>query len=257
MDEPTNSSNEEVFNAPDTGGQETTQPKTVDKEPSQRNSSRDGTGAEAEPASGEGKGTSGKNGDESDIFTAPKADKGDKDGTGDANTETVSEVNPIEYEAFTFPDGMEEADETRLKDFTERAKENNLTQEQAQASLDNMIRWQGEMAQEAQQATENYRREEEKQLIADAEFGGKNITETYERGKRYILNELDPALKDVVIAGGWIHPQLMKHFARLEKGSKNKSGTSEPTGNHKGDPPNMKPANVKDSHLMYPNDAPK
>jgi hypothetical protein len=244
MEETTDNSSEEVFNAPNTVGEGTN---SADGNMEGGNSTGDATG-------NDGKGQ----GEENDIFNAPKGEaEANEDGKEEPNTEAQAEENPIEYSDFAFPEGMEAPDETRMKDFTGWAKENKLSQEQAQSAIDMQIKLQAENTQQVQQATENYRRDEEKQLISDAEYGGKNIKETYERGKRYILNELDPALKDVVVAGGWIHPQLMKHFAKLEKGTKNSSGTSEPTSNHKGDPANMKPANVKDSHLMYPNDAPK
>lgn len=137
--------------------------------------------------------------------------------TEDAKGDDVKEGAPDSYEDFTVPEGME-VDADLMKEFVPIAKENNLTQEQAQKLVDVYNKQQEKSVEAAAQGWQDIQSEWRKSSENDSEFGGSNFQENIGKAKEFLkefgTDELYEALE---VTGVGNHPEFIRAFARAGK----------------------------------------
>ena len=152
--------------------------------------------------------------DKTEGGKAGDGEKADQDDKGDKDKEQSGA--PEKYEAFTLPEGIT-LENKMLDKFSAAAKENNLTQKQAQQMIDLAIEnTQGVFEKQAQafiEAREGW----VEQIKADKDFGGERFDETVERANRALTTFGSPALVELLKQGYGDHPEIIKMFARVDK----------------------------------------
>lgn len=101
---------------------------------------------------------------------AQQGEAGKESQSGEKPKEESGSEQPIEYKDFTLPEGHEWDDKTK-SEFTEFAKNNNLTQEQAQSVLNEHYK----RLNEPLEAYNQMRAEWRKEITNNPVFGGKNL----------------------------------------------------------------------------------
>lgn len=147
----------------------------------------------------------------------PKEGEEPKDGK-----EKKEEGAPEKYETFSAPEGVE-LDQEMLDEFSNVAKELNLSQENAQKLVD----FGPKLLQKAQERqTQQWLEIREgwvKDLKADKEFGGEKFNETVERAKRALNTFGDEGLTKLLLppekggTGFGDNDAIIKFLARVDK----------------------------------------
>ena len=169
-----------------------------------------------------------------------------------ADAPVADEWQPKTYDKIKFPDGAQ-VDEAQFGSFKEFLNSQKIGDEQAQALVDFSIQRDKQLIATHTASLETYRRNAEKTLREDADYGGRNISATYEDGFQFLDKHAFPETKKLFEEGGYVHPQIMKEFARIYRAHHKEAGAS-----HRGEPPNMNNTPSKSiAHEMYPNHKPK
>lgn len=128
---------------------------------------------------------------------------------------------PEKYEDFKLPEGVKLA-EGITSTFTDLARKANLSQKDAQASLDKLVEAQREQVQQDLKAQVDAWGEE---LAKDPEFGGDKLeTETYPAVEQF-LTAYDPSgsLRELLLSGLGTHPALVRVLATAGRAVKETS----------------------------------
>lgn len=141
------------------------------------------------------------------------SDKDSEDSKDDSDKEGEEEGSPEKYE-FKTPDGNDYGEEI-VAEFSDIAKENNWTQEQASKILSRL----GDSLQKNQ---ENYAESTFKQwktlVKDDKEIGGENLKETLEIAGRGVEAFGNKELKELFDETGiGSHPEMIRMFAKIGK----------------------------------------
>lgn len=133
--------------------------------------------------------------------------------TGDDGEANKAEGAPETYE-FQMPEGQE-VDEAIVNQFTETARELNLTQEAAQQLLSKMAPVMAERQAEQIAAVQAQWAEESR---ADQEFGGEHLTENLGLAKKAMDQFATPELRTLLNESGMgNHPEVIRMFVRVGK----------------------------------------
>lgn len=148
------------------------------------------------------------------------SDDKDKGGEDDKD-KGKSEGAPESYETFTLLEGIE-INEADLTEFSDIAKDLNLTQDQAQKLVD----YQSKRAEAADseietQLQEAFQKQQEDwvaELKADKDFGGDNLDKNIGLGVKVVNKFGSPELKTVLDSSGMgNNPELIKMFSKIGK----------------------------------------
>ena len=131
-------------------------------------------------------------------------------------------AEPVAYEPFALPDGLDAADPT-LAAFQNTASKLGLTQEQAQAIVSEIGAKVAESAQAKIKAWTDLNNTWQDQVKADADIGGRKLTETLTGIGRlfddFVGSEGTPERKALsealLLTGAGNHPAVVKAFARM------------------------------------------
>jgi len=131
-------------------------------------------------------------------------------------------AEPVAYEPFTLPEGLDAADPT-LTAFQDTASKLGLTQEQAQAIVSEIGAKVAESAQAQIKAWTDLNNTWQDQVKADADIGGRKLTETLTGIGRLFDDFVGPegtperkALSEaLLLTGAGNHPAVVKAFARM------------------------------------------
>lgn len=199
-------------------------------------------------------------GDEKDnkIFNPPgteekkDGEEGEEASESDGKELTEEMSKELDEYKLKFPEKMEvpEENQKEFKEFVKGLHGKSLN-EIAQGLVDYEVERQNKFAQQQTIAVNQYRTSAEKQLADDPDFGGAKMKETYEDGKLYILNHARPGLKNALIQGGWIHPEIMAELAKVYQ-----NFHKEPDGIVRGEPAASN-KNIHPAYLKYPDIAKK
>ncbi len=138
---------------------------------------------------------------------------GKTDGDAGKTDDKTVEGAPEKYE-FQAPEGKEYAEET-LKDFSDIAKELNLTQEAAQKLLDKMA---PSIQARQMQQVEAIRNEWAEAAQADKEFGGEKLTENLSVAKKALDAFGTPELRALLNESGLgNNPEVIRFMFRAGK----------------------------------------
>ena len=159
-----------------------------------------------------------------DVPDTPVNDNPDAATNADANAEVPGQVTeggeippqgaPETYADFRFTEGAS-VDGERLSEFTEFAKSNNMTQDQAQSAIDLYSKFATANAEALDKAFSD-------QVTAwgeasKAKFGA-GFDETVEHAKKVLAHYNSPELTEAFEAYGWgNHPELLQVFSDLGK----------------------------------------
>lgn len=163
----------------------------------------EGTPGEAEPAAGDAAAA----GENQDSATQPEGE-GDNDQPAGA---------PESYEDFKVPEGYELGSE-QLTEFTEYAKANNWTQEQAQQAIDYHSKQLGATLQQQEEAWNETRKQWVDAVKADKEVGGQAFAENMKHVAVAVQKFGTPGLREILNQSGvGDHPELVRFFYRVGK----------------------------------------
>lgn len=159
--------------------------------------------------------------------------------TGDVGETNKAEGAPETYE-FQMPEGQE-VDEAIVSQFSETARELNLSQEAAQQLLDKMAPVIAERQAEQIAAVQAQWAEESR---ADKEFGGDHLNENLGLAKKAMDQFATPELRTLLNESGMgNHPEVIRMFVRVGKSISEDGFVS-------GNGPATKPGDAKS---FYPN----
>jgi len=168
-----------------------------------------GTGDGAGKTSGEGDGQgegAGEQAKSDEGGQEAEGEGGDKDGDG-------QDGPPEEYADFDLPEGMA-ADDTKLGEFKETAKELGLTQEQAQKLVD----FQASMLQQQQEQFAEQVSNWAAEAKADNEIGGKSFDDKLSLARKGLEYVGTPELREALDSTGMgNHPEVIRAFYRIGK----------------------------------------
>jgi hypothetical protein len=203
--------------------------------------------------------------EEQTLLTAPPSDDtGTGEGSPDATTTPEGTVpagetstgnndggdqgDQITY-ALNFPDGVESSDAT-LQEITAYAKENGLSNEQAQSQLNREIDRTVKLTEDIYKAeADNHQKTVEgwaEEVKNDPEMGGDNFDLTVSKAKRVIDKFGSDKLKEALNESGYgNHPEVVRLFAKISE--LDVEDTHEDGG---------RPATVEETRksILYPND---
>lgn len=178
---------------------------------------------------------------------ADKEVEGDKDTDPDKkdgdDKDKIADGAPEAYEQFKLPEGMK-MDEAVLGSFSDLAKTDNLTQEQAQKYIDLVSEMPDKIMAEQQKVWSDQREKWVDELKSDSDLGGKNFVETAERARRALRTFGNPELINFMnVTGFGDNADLVRMFVKIDKA----------TGEGKsvdGDPKNV--SEVPLANRLYP-----
>ena len=134
-------------------------------------------------------------------------------------TETGSEATgqPVEYEAFTMPEGME-MDAEVLDEFKPIAKELGLDQAKAQQLVDLGSKIAAKMQQHSIEVWQKQTSEWKDQASADKEYGGKDFDANLGTALAAVEKFGTPELKAILDESGFgNHPEVVRFMYRVGK----------------------------------------
>lgn len=160
-------------------------------------------------------------GDAADTTDSDKAEAADGSEGGEEGKKAEEEGDakddgaPDKYEAFTLPEGMVATDD-QLAAFSDKARELNLSQAQAQTLIEFEAERMAEMQQAQFDAWENQKTQWVEQIKADPEIGGRDQLQKQALAVRAVHRvggeELVKALNET---GAGNHPALVRAFYRI------------------------------------------
>lgn len=154
-------------------------------------------------------------GDQPDAETKPEGEGGEAEGEKD--DEDKPEGAPEEYAEFTAPEGVE-LNADMLDRFKAFAKENNLSQERAQALVDMGAEIVKNADAKLADLMVEARAEWRKQTLDDTEYGGAAWQSSLPVAKAALDRFGTPELKEVLAQSGLgDHPEVIRYFYRVGK----------------------------------------
>lgn len=161
------------------------------------------TQIEAKPGEGENK--------------TPEQQDGEKTDSDKKDEDKKQSGAPEEYQDFTLPDGVT-LDDTKLADFKEFAKTNNLSQEQAQAAIDKHVQAVQEAAKAPYELWAQTQKEWTDAVKADPDIGGAKFQENIGHAARAVDQFGGSALREALnFTGAGNHPAVIKAFVTIGK----------------------------------------
>tara|TARA_R110000796_G_scaffold38287_5_gene96473 strand:+ start:1306 stop:1911 length:606 start_codon:yes stop_codon:yes gene_type:complete len=145
---------------------------------------------------------------------------GGEDGVTDTNTTTDAEADspqgaPEAYEDFTMPEGYE-ADSQEMKQFSEIARELNLTQEHAQRLVNFEAERMAKLHEGKGDAVANMRVQWSEQAQNDREIGGAKYDESVAFARQALKAVGTPELFNALeLTGTGDHPEFIRVFSKI------------------------------------------
>lgn len=196
-------------------GDETTQTTETIETPADAGSEANDEGADAASAAAEA-----DKGATADANAEGSSDAGEKDGEKDEKQGDA----PEKYEDFKMPEGVENVDTELMGKFTEFAKANNLSQDNAQQLVtmyaENMQKAATAAADAASKAWSDVTTEWETAVKADPELGGDNLEANLAIGLQAIkqFGDKDGKLQEALdLTGAGSHPEVIRFFYKVGK----------------------------------------